>query len=187
MGVKGKLLTSVAIALCGLGLISEGTTAYFQDKEPTTNTFTTGVLELGINKPTIIDVKGLVPGDTVHGNFELTNDGSVDMKEILLHSSYEVIDKGDPNNGDDLGDHLVVEYIYKVNERKNVVVQKKLSELSREPIKVSDEFPSESKVEKYAVRIKFVDNGQNQNHFQEDELKLKWEFEAVQRDGDSDF
>ncbi|PAF18459.1 cell division protein FtsN, partial [Shouchella clausii] len=94
----------------GLSLITEGTAAYFNDKEPVTNTIETGILDLGINKETIFQLEDIVPGDSMTGNFELTNDGSVDMKEVKLHSSYEVVDNGEQNQGDDLGKHVRVEF-----------------------------------------------------------------------------
>lgn len=86
-------------------MVTGGTFAYFKDTEETANTFAAGLLDLGINKESIIKIENIVPGDTINGNFELTNDGTVDMKEVILNSSYEVIDKGEKNNGDDLGDH----------------------------------------------------------------------------------
>jgi spore coat-associated protein N len=183
MGVKSKLLTSIVIAALGLSLISEGTVAYFKDTEPANNMFTTGLLDLGINKETIIQMKDIVPGDTMTGHFELTNDGSVDMKEILLHSSYEVIDNGESNNGDDLGDHINVAILYIVNGKESVVFQKRLSELKDNPQQIYKEFPAGSKAEKFMVRFQFIESGKDQNHFQTDELNLYWEFEAVQRNG----
>ena len=187
MSVKGKIMTSVATAVLGLSLITGGTVAYFNDSESTNSTFATGMLELGLNKKTIIQVKDIAPGDTMHGEFELTNDGTVDMKEIILHSSYEVVDNGEPNQGDDLGDHIRVDYLYNVNGRETIIFQKMLSELTNNPQQVVKGFPAGSKAEKIAVRFNFIDNGKDQNHFQADSLTLNWKFEAVQRDGDPDF
>ena len=187
MNLKKRLITGMATAAIGLSLISGGTYAYFNDTEETNNTFANGVLDLGINKESIIKIENLVPGDTMNGNFELTNDGTVDMKEVTLRTDYEVIDKNESNNGDDLGDHIQVRYLYKVNGKETVVFQKMLSELKDNPVQVLKEFPTESKGEKFTVRFKFIDDGGNQNHFQGDELKLKWEFEGVQRDGKPNF
>ncbi|WP_158638668.1 TasA family protein [Metabacillus litoralis] len=186
MSIKRKLAMSIATAVLGLILISGGTVAYFNDTESATNTFTTGLLELGINKDIILKIDDLVPGDTMHGDFVLTNEGTVDMKEIILHSSYEVVDKGESNHDDDLGDHISVEYLYNVYDRETVVFKKLLSELKDNPQQIMDEFPAGSPEGKFAVRFKFIDNGKDQNHFQTDELTLNWNFEAVQRDGDHD-
>ncbi len=184
MSIKRKIALSFATALLGLTFISGGTVAYFNDTESANNTFTTGLLEVGINKSTIIQVEDIVPGDAMHGHFVLTNDGSINIKEILLHSSYEVIDKGKSNQDDDLGDHIKVKYLYNVNTRERVVVEKTLSELKDSPQQIMKEFPVGSNAAKFAVQFQFIDNGEDQNHFQEDELLLNWNFEAVQRDGD---
>lgn len=187
MNLKKKLLTGMATAALGIGLIGGGTYAYFNDVEEASSTFANGLLDLGINKEAIIEIEDFVPGDTVNGNFELSNDGTVDMKEVILNADYEVIDKNESNNGDDLGKHIRVEYLYKVNGKETLVFQKMLSELKNNPMQVLKEFPAESKAEKFTVRFKFIDNEGNQNHFQGDALKLKWKFEAVQRDGKPNF
>ena len=183
MDIKNKIIKSIIIATLGLSLIVGGTNAYFNDTKETKNTFEIGLMELGINKEYIIQIDNVVPGDTINRNFELTNDGTVDMKEVILHSSYEVVDKGENNNGDDLGDYINVEYLYHVNGEENELFEKRLSELMDNPTKILDDFAAESNPRKFTVRFSFVDNGGNQNHFQEDSLELKWEFEAIQRDG----
>ncbi|KKI93234.1 hypothetical protein WQ54_05190 [Bacillus sp. SA1-12] len=183
MSVKGKILTSIAMAALGLSLITEGTVAYFNDKEPVTNTFSTGVLDLGINKETIFQIDDIVPGDSMTGNFKLTNDGSVDMKEVKLHSAYEVIDNGDQNQGDDLGKYIRVEFVRMVNGKQSVVFQKTLSELKAQPQQALKEFKAGGAAEDCMIRITFINNGKDQSHFQGDQLKLTWEFEAIQRDG----
>jgi spore coat-associated protein N len=187
MNIKKRLITGMATAAIGLGLIGGGTYAYFNDTEVTNNTFANGMMDLGINKESIIHVKDLVPGDTIHGDFKLTNDGTVDMKEVVLHTDYEVIDHNNNNNGDDLGNHIEVRFINKVSGKEAVVYHKTLAELKKNPAQVLKEFPADSKDEPFTVRLAFKDNKENQNHFQGDELKLKWEFEAVQRDGKLNF
>ena len=187
MTIKKRLITGMATAAIGLSLIGGGTYAYFNDTEVTNNTFANGMLDLGINKESIIKIGDLVPGDTVLGSFELTNDGNVDMKEVILNTDYEVIDQKPTNNGDDLGDHIQVKYLNKVHGKEELVHQQTLSELKKNPVRVLKEFPAKSKAEKYTVKFEFIDDGGNQNHFQGDELKLIWEFEAVQRDGKLNF
>ena len=186
MSIKRNLVLSFTTAALGLIFISGGTVAYFNDTESANNTFTTGLLELGINKDSIIQVEDIVPGDTMNGNFVLANDGTVNIKEIILHSSYEVIDNGKSNQDDDLGTHIKVKYLYNVNTRERVVVEKTLSELKDNPQQIMKEFPVGSNEAKFAVQFQFIDNGEDQNHFQEDELILNWNFEAMQRSGDPD-
>jgi len=183
MNIRKQLLMGIATAMVGLGLIGGGTFAYFNVTEGTDNTFATGLMELGIDKETIIKIKDIVPGDTMNGNFTLSNDGTVDMKEVILHTDYEVIDKEKPNKDDDLGDHIKVVFVKKANGKESVISNKTLSDLKDNPTTLLKTFPAESNDEKFEVRFEFVDNDENQNHFQGDELKLKWEFEAKQRDG----
>lgn len=187
MSLKRSLTVSFITAAIGISLVTGGTFAYFKDTEETANTFAAGLLDLGINKESIITITDIVPGDTINGNFELTNDGTVDMKEVILNSSYEVIDKGENNGGDDLGDHILVEYLYHVNGKENVLFKEKLSSLTDNPKKILEDFTVDSNPKKFTVRFSFVDNEKDQNHFQQDSLKLKWEFEAVQRDGKPNF
>lgn len=187
MSLKKKLVTAVASAALGLSLIGGGTYAYFNDTEEASSTFANGLLDLGINEESIINIENLVPGDTINGNFELTNDGTVDMKEVVLHSSYDVTDKYEPNNGDDLGDHIKVVFLYKPNGKETIISSQMLSELNNNPITLLDGFPVGSKAETFTVRFEFVEDGGNQNHFQGDALKLNWKFEAVQRDGKPNF
>lgn len=174
---------AIATAMVGLGLIGGGTFAFFNATEGTENTFATGLIDLGIDKETIIKIKDIVPGDTLNGNFTLSNDGTVDMEEVVLHTDYEIIDKQKPNKGDDLGDHIKVVFVKKANGKEAVISNKTLSELKNNPATLLKTFSTESNDEKFEVRFEFVDNGENQNHFQGDELELKWEFEAKQRDG----
>ncbi|NBJ69575.1 MULTISPECIES: TasA family protein [Clostridia] len=187
MDIKKKLGISIITAMLGVILISGGTYSYFNDNEETTNTFATGLLNLGINKTSIIDIENLVPGDRVNGHFKLTNDGTVDMKEVVLHSDYEVVDKGENNKGEDLADYITVEYLHHVNGNKNVIFKKKLSEMKNKSIPVLEQFPVNSDAENFSVRFSFMDNKKSQNHFQGDYIRLQWRFEAMQRDGKPNF
>ncbi|WP_373893400.1 TasA family protein [Virgibacillus natechei] len=183
MNIKNRIMMCVVTAVLGLGLIGGGTYAYFNDTKATQNTFATGELDLGINKETIIDIPDIIPGETVDGKFELTNDGTVDMSEVVLHSTYEVTDNNKANDGDDLGEHIQVEFLDRANEEGDVISETTLSELTENPVKILDEFPADSKPEQFNVQFKFVDNGENQNHFQGNELELTWEFVAKQTEG----
>ncbi len=187
MNIKQKLWMSIVTAMLGISLISSGTYSYFNDTEESMNTFATGLLDLGINKTSIIEIENLVPGDTINGHFRLTNDGTIDMKEVILHSDYEVVDKGENNKGEDLADYITVEYLHRVNGKEVVIFKKKLSEMKNESIPVLEQFPIDSDAEKFSVRFSFIDNKKSQNHFQGDYIRLQWSFEAMQRDGKPNF
>ncbi|QQZ10949.1 TasA family protein [Heyndrickxia vini] len=185
MSIKKKLGMGMATAALGLSLIGGGTYAYFSDTTEAKGSFTNGTLDLGINKTTIVDIKNLKPGDYMFRDFQLSNDGSLDMKQVLLNSSYEVTDVNGDNGTEDFGDHIMVEYLYKVEGKENVVFRKTLSELNNNPIEVLKNVPAGKKQIKFTVQFKFIDNEKDQNIFQGDSLKLKWNFEAKQKDGES--
>lgn len=185
MSIKKKLGMGAATALLGITLIAGGTYAYFNDTEATNNTFAAGTLDLGINKETIIGIDNIKPGDTFFRDFQLSNDGSLDMKQVLLNSSYEIIDANGDNAGEDFGKHIMVEYLYKPIGKETLIFRKTLAELNNNPTQVLSNFPAGSKVANFTVQFKFIDNGQDQNIFQGDSIKLKWNFEAKQTDGQS--
>jgi spore coat-associated protein N len=180
MGIKEKLIMSMFVAVLGISLIVGGTSAYFTDVVSTDNTITTGSMELGLNNEEIFHIEDLVPGDTEETPFKLTNEGSMDMEDITLNTSYEIIDNGEPNNGDDLGNHLIVELLSNQGEEERLIFEKTLSELSENPQQIAEKFSAGSTAKEFTIRITFKDNGENQNHFQTDQVKLNWEFEAVQ-------
>ncbi|WP_425357508.1 TasA family protein [Lentibacillus jeotgali] len=82
----------------GISLITGGTSAYFTDAASTDNTITTGSLDLGLNKEPIFQVEGLMPGGTQETQFKLINEGSMNIESITLNTSYDIVDKGEPNN-----------------------------------------------------------------------------------------
>ncbi|SFB36078.1 SipW-cognate class signal peptide [Lentibacillus halodurans] len=186
MTIRHELVMSIILAALGLSLITGGTTAYFTDVFSTDNQITTGSLDLGANKETIFQIEDLVPGDTQESRFELTNDGSVDMKEIILHASYEVVDKGEPNNGDNLGNYILVELLLNQDEEETRIFEKTLSELNDNSMPIVESFPAGDIAKNFTVRLTLVDNGEDQSHFQEDQLELNWEFKAIQQDGDAE-
>lgn len=176
---------SVVLGALGISLITGGTSAYFTDATSTYNTITTGSLDLGLNKETFFQIEDLMPRDTQEAQFSLTNEGSIDMKEVTLNTSYEVADKGEPNNGDNLGDHIMVVLLSNQGGEETLIFKKTLSELSDNPQRIAKRIPAGSTGKNFTIQMKFLDNGENQNHFQTDQLKLSWEFEAVQLVGNT--
>ncbi|KOP71067.1 TasA family protein [Cytobacillus solani] len=183
MSIKKKLGLGIASAAIGISLVGGGTFAYFNDVETTNNTFAAGTLDLGIDKETIISIDNIKPGDRFFRYFQLSNDGSLDMKEILLNSTYEVSDKKGDNAGEDFGEHIMVEYLYNASGKDTVIFQKTLAEINENPVQVLKNFPAGAKNAKFTVQFEFVDNGEDQNKFQDDALKLTWTFDAKQQDG----
>lgn len=196
MGIKQKLGLGVASAAMGLALIGGGTYAYFSDTEVSNNTFAAGTLDLALDPTKIIQVDNIKPGDTMTREFKLENNGSLDIGAVDLYTDYEVIDSGHNNNGDDLGDHIRVNFMLNKDKLDNVIWSTTLSQLKNSsPDVIEGNFWSQFFAEKGGklaagtndtiyIQYEFVDNNEDQNHFQKDKLKLEWTFEAMQTDGE---
>jgi len=192
LSIKKNIVTGVATAVLGLGLIGGGTYAYFSDTVATTNTFAAGTLDLSVDPEVVIDVEDLSPGNWMIRSFDLVNNGSLDITQVLLSTSYQVEDaKGD--NTDDFGKHIRVNFLensdkseetgpndiifsttlYDLQQMTPDAVEKKVIGFDNE---ISG-LPAGTKDTMY-VEFEFVDNGEDQNQFQGDKLKLNWSFEA---------
>lgn len=193
MGLKKQLGMGVMSAALGLSLIGGGTYAYFSDQETTNNTFAAGTLDLSVNPSTVIDIDNIKPGDSVTKDFELKNDGSLDIKKVLLDTDYSVVDdQGD--NTEDFGKQIEVEFLYNADKLDDVIYETtldKLKDMTPEAVSehVFNELLDEEGLETgtgddLAVKFNFVDNGEDQNQFQGDSLHLTWTFNAEQTDGE---
>ncbi|WP_174614857.1 TasA family protein [Virgibacillus ihumii] len=192
MGIKKKLGLGFASAVLGVSLVSGGTFAYFSDTAETDNTFAAGTLDLAVDPEVIVNMDNLRPGDYELRTFYLENNGSLDISEVLLETSYEVID-AEGNNTDDFGKHIRVNFLENAdksegNRYNDIIYSKTLYELQNmSPDAVAKNvlgfenepsgLPTGTSDTMY-VQFEFVDNGEKQNQFQGDELKLKWSFEA---------
>lgn len=192
MSIKSKLGLGVATAVLGMGLIGGGTFAYFSDTAEASNTFAAGTLDLAVDPEVIIDVDDLSPGSWMIRAFDLVNNGSLDITEVLLSTSYEVEDaKGD--NTDDFGKHIVVNFLENSDKSEeygpnDIIFSTTLYELQqmtpdaveKNVIGFENEgsgLPAGTQDTMY-VEFEFVDNGEDQNQFQGDKLRLNWSFEA---------
>jgi spore coat-associated protein N len=205
MSLKKKLGLGVASAALGLSLVGGGTYAYFSDTAVTNNTFAAGTLDLAANPTRIIDVDNLKPGDKIYREFELQNRGTLNIKNVVMDTSYTVRDANANNNGLDLGAHIKVKFMQNYDKTPilnpaagNVVWQTTLADLqgmSKEAVKETfdrilgdDRWGTDGLAagtsDWLGVYIEFVDNGEDQNIFQGDSLKLKWDFTASQTDGE---
>jgi spore coat-associated protein N len=192
MGIKSTLGMGLATAVLGVGLISGGTFAYFSDTAEANNTFAAGTLDLSVDPEVIIDVNNLKPGGWEIRAFDIVNNGSLDITEVLINTSYEVVDaKGD--NTDDFGKHIRVNFLensdkteetgyndiiysttlYDLQQMTPDAVEKKVIGFENE----QSGLPAGTKDTMY-VEFEFVDNEEDQNQFQGDQLKLNWAFEA---------
>ncbi|GAK09259.1 TasA family protein [Geomicrobium sp. JCM 19038] len=188
--VKKQLGLGVATAALGLTLIGGGTYAYFSDSVTTNNTFAAGTLDLSASPNQIIEVDNIKPGDSFIEDFELVNDGSLDIGSVTIDTNYRVIDvKGD--NSDDFGDFIEVEFLYNVNNFDEVIYETTLSELqdmSPEAVNQNIFYPELGDRglpvgESHDLVVQFNFKGDvdaDLNQFQGDSLQLDWTFIATQ-------
>lgn len=193
MGIKKKLGMGMITATLGLTLVAGGTYAYFSDTEVTNNIFAAGTLDLSAEPTAIIDVDELKPGDSVVRDFELQNNGTLDIDRVTLETDYTVID-AEGDNTEDFGEHIEVEFLYNANKLDEVIYQTTLSELknmSPEAVNEHIFYPAlgergleSGNADDLVVKFNFVDNGEEQNQFQGDSLQLEWTFVADQIPGE---
>lgn len=174
-------------------LIGGGTFAYFSDTVETTGTFAAGTLDINADPTAIVNLGNLKPGDIIPRTFKLKNEGTLDIKEVLLKTSYTVTNKaGAPDNTDDFGKHIKVKFLHNVDKLNDVIWETTLYDLQNQtPDAVERGFFLGERsglragtTDTMAVAFEFVDNGQDQNQFQGDTLNLTWQFEAKQGDGE---
>jgi len=193
MNIKKKLGMGVMSAALGLTLVSGGTYAYFSDSEVTNNTFAAGTLDLSVEPTAIIDVDNLKPGDSMTRNFELQNNGTLDIEKVTLETDYSVVD-ANGDNTEDFGDHIEVEFLYNADKLDEVIYKTTLSELKEmSPEAISEHifYPALGEkglavgsVDDLVVKFNFIDNDEDQNQFQGDSLNLEWTFVAEQGEGE---
>ncbi|BAC13258.1 TasA family protein [Oceanobacillus iheyensis] len=193
MDIKKKLGTGIASAVLGLTLISGGTYAYFSDSVTTNNTFAAGTIDLGVDPTEIISVDNIKPGDVITRDFELQNNGTLDIEKVLLDTDYTVTDVN-TDNSEDFGDHIRVEFLYNADKLDEVIYETTLAELKEMtpeavnenvfyPLLGEQGLPVDS-IDDLVVEFQFVDNGEDQNQFQGDSLELSWTFTALQTEGE---
>lgn len=191
--IKKQLGMGVLSAALGIALIGGGTYAYFSSSETTNNTFATGTLDLAVEPTTVIEVGDLKPGDWVIRDFELQNNGSLDIEKVYLDTDYNVVDaQGD--NTEDFGKYIEVEFLYNADKLDEVIYETtldKLKEMSPEAVNEHIFYPTlgekglpSGDIDDLVVKFNFVDNGEDQNEFQGDSLNLEWTFNAEQTVGD---
>lgn len=210
MSLKKKLLSGIGTALLGMALIGGGTFAYFSDTEVSNNTFAAGTLDLAVNPSVIIDVDNLKPGDWMYREFALENNGTLDISSIDLATAYNVIDVNGDNGTDDFGKHIMVHFLENMDKTGNgwligdyndVIASTTLYDLQHMTpdavenlqswitwllgLNGEDSGLAAGSSDEFAVLFEFVDNGNDQNHFQGDSLELTWTFTAHQTPGEA--
>jgi spore coat-associated protein N len=189
MSLKKKLGLGVASAALGLSLVGGGTFAYFSDSATETGTFAAGTLDIDTNPSAMVTMNNIKPGDHMYRTFKLENNGTLDIKKVLLDTAYTVTDANNNNGVDDLGKHIRVDILANDDKNSAIIWSKSLYDIknSADPDAVADGWFSyetsgikaNTSDDLYVV-FTFVDNGQDQNKFQGDSLNLTWTFNAQQ-------
>lgn len=193
MNIKKQLGMGIMSAALGLALIGGGTYAYFSDTVETENTFAAGTLDLSVEPTEIINIDNMKPGDSFIRDFELQNNGSLDIDKVFLETEYTVID-AENDNTEDFGEHIQVEFLYNADKLDEVIYEATLAELKdMTPEAVNEHilYPAlgekglpVGEVDDFVVKFNFLDNGEDQNQFQGDSLNLQWTFNATQTPGE---
>lgn len=61
--------------------------AYFSDSETTNHMFAAGTLDLSAKPTEVINIDAIKPGDLMTRDFDLQNNGSLDIKKVSLKTS----------------------------------------------------------------------------------------------------
>lgn len=208
MNLKKKLVSGIGTALLGMALIGGGTFAYFSDTEVSNNTFAAGTLDLALDPTVIVDVDNLKPGDTMVREFDLLNNGSLDISTVDIATAYNVID-ANGDNVDDFGKHIKVLFLenadktgdgWVIGDYNDVISETTLYDLQTMSPDAVENVQSwithffgldgegsgleAGTSDQMYVAFEFVDNDADQNEFQGDALELEWTFTAHQTEGE---
>lgn len=193
MNIKKQLSMGLMSAVLGVTLLGGGTYAYFSDSVETNNTFAAGTIDLAVAPTQIIDVDNIKPGDSFIRDFELTNNGTLDISKVLLETDYTVVD-AEGDNTEDFAEHIQVEFLYNMDNFDEVIFETTLAELkdmTPEAVNQNIFYPElgdqglpVGTSHDLIVKFNFIDNGEDQNQFQGDSLNLTWTFNAQQTVGE---
>ncbi|WP_062108297.1 CalY family protein [Bacillus niameyensis] len=193
MNIKKQLSMGLMSAVLGVTLLGGGTYAYFSDSVETNNTFAAGTIDLAVAPTQIIDVDNIKPGDSFIRDFELTNNGTLDISKVLLETDYTVVD-AESDNTEDFAEHIQVEFLYNMDNFDEVIFETTLAELkdmTPEAVNQNIFYPElgdqglpVGTSHDLIVKFNFIDNGEDQNQFQGDSLNLTWTFNAQQAAGE---
>lgn len=187
MTVKKRIGIAFVTAVLGISLISGGTFAYFSDTKETHNRIEAGTLDLGIesgeDEEVIFEFENKQPGDTFDYAFNLTNDGSIIIGDVILLSSHLILNEEEHIINSDFGSQIMIQ---KMMVDEDVIIHEKekltLDDLQDIELALLENFDVEEVAEVY-VKFEFInDEDEDQNEYQGNIIKLNWTFEAMQTD-----
>ncbi|MDY7222688.1 CalY family protein [Halalkalibacterium halodurans] len=207
MTIKRKVGMAVITAAVGVSLLGGGTYAWFNDVETIESSFASGTIDLGVDPTIVFDVNNLKPGDHMTRKFTITNNGTLDIHEVLMFTQTEVYKNGkklkSSDEGADFATQLRVDFLS--NEGKIIpeISGKTLAELESQSGNIADNYrrwliwESGKKdlpvghTDRLKMKITFVPTDERkedsrefvQNKYQGLTLKVTHELEATQKPG----
>ncbi|KGP74123.1 cell division protein FtsN [Pontibacillus yanchengensis Y32] len=209
MGLKSKLAMGVMTGALGLSLVGGGTYAAFNDVESAEGTYSAGTLdlELGNFVSGTMDVDKLVPGDSIEREFEIMNNGNVDIKEVLFDvTATNHTEVGGDNTDGEFYEQFKVEIFN--SDSRDVLADLKAdlhqSEISMQDLINAPAFDVASgdgfnnkdgdfngkDSDTFHIKVSFKDNKAKdgngeyeQNKYMGEGVTLDFNFEATQKDG----
>lgn len=197
MDLKKKLGVGVLTGALGLSLIGGGTWAAFNDVEETTNSFAAGTLDLGIEGGSF-DVTNMKPGDTIDRTVTVSNNGSLNINQVLVDISSsgwedeDVLDMGITNTEGDFLSQFEATLSWNGHELASGTLEE-LVNLSHYETPEIPEILHAGSSYNLDVHIEFVEDDtlvdgsrlHEQNKYQGEGVTLTFDFEATQEPGEA--
>lgn len=129
--------------------------------------------------------------------FQLVNKGTLKIGDVKLLTDYTVLDGKGDNGTADFGDRIRVDFLWNLDKNTVPVWSTTLSELKKATqngnvldlvqkgvVDREGDGLAPGDDDTFYVMFTFVDNGEDQNTFQGDALKLNWTFNSMQTEGE---
>jgi spore coat-associated protein N len=211
MSIKKKMGMGILAGALGVSLIGGGTWAAFNDVETTSNNFYAGTLDLQVGAATTFNfnISNLKPGDYFTKQLVLSNGGSLNINDILVHANklsgftnkdeIGLETKIGTNAGLNTEDDFLSQFNVVIKKSNNTVVYNgSLANLVNAPV---DELTgtdaniiglAAGATETFDITVTFVKDNtlfpnsrlHQQNKYQGEQSNLQFVFEATQMPGE---
>lgn len=185
LDIKKNLIIGIMTGLIGMALISGGTIAYFSDATDTENQILSGYMDLDIgnvnNEGVLFEFKNKKPGDTFSHSFSMKNNGTLDMRDISLHSKHTTYNREGNKKNNGFANQIILKRI-EVDNKNILKKPMSLEKLSKTPVILKENIAVNSSTVQVYVEFEFKKTKEKQNEFQGNKIDLLWTFEAIQTD-----
>lgn len=200
MSLKKQFAVTLASVGLGAALIGGGTFAWFNaTTDVKDNTFAAGKMAIGATPAkSVFQVKNMKPGDWFERTFEVTNNGTIDIKKLLMSIDYTVDDKNGDNGANNLDKYLKVYWLSSADPNIPIserVIISPFNGKSLADLKANGQLDISSWATRFLtlspgttdeiyMGIEFVDDNKDQNRFQEDGVNMTLKLEGKQTAGE---